>query len=191
MNSTALYLTLGFKHIINLNGYDHIVFVLTLCAAYEFSEIKKVLILITAFTIGHSITLALSTLNYIIIPPRIIEFLIPVTILITALSNLFPAKEGARQKVIYLVVLFFGFIHGMGFSNYLKQLLGNEASIVKPLLSFNVGLEIGQVLILTIYFLVLGFSLKFLNLKYFIWKIFISGAAAGIALTLIIQNKIW
>lgn len=190
MNTTELYLILGFKHIINLNGYDHIVFVLTLCAAYDFSEIKKVLILITAFTIGHSVSLALSTLNYIVIPARIIEFLIPVTILITALSNLFPAK-GPRQKIIYLVVLFFGLIHGMGFSNYLKQLLGTEVSIVKPLLSFNVGLEIGQVFILTVYFLVLGFLLKFMNMKHYVWKIFISGAAAGIALILILQNKIW
>ena len=190
MSTAELYLILGFKHIININGYDHIVFVLTLCAAYRFSEIRKVLILITAFTVGHSITLALSTLNYIIIPARIIEFLIPVTIFITALSNLFPVK-GTRQKIVYVVVLFFGLIHGMGFSNYLKQLLGTEVSIVKPLLSFNVGLEIGQVLILLIYFLVLGFLLKFLHLKHPIWKIFISGAAAGIALTLIIQNKIW
>ncbi len=190
MNSTELYLTLGFRHIINIHGYDHIVFVLTLCAAYRFSEIKKVLILITAFTIGHSITLALSTLNYIVIPVRIIEFLIPVTIFLTALSNFFPAK-GARQKTVYLVVLFFGLIHGMGFSNYLKQLLGTEVSIVKPLLSFNVGLEIGQVLILTVYFLVLGFFMKFMNLKHDVWKIFISGAAAGIALVLMMQNKIW
>ncbi|HKI89713.1 MAG TPA: HupE/UreJ family protein [Draconibacterium sp.] len=190
MNTTELYLTLGFRHIINIHGYDHIVFLLTLCAAYRFSEIKKVLILITAFTIGHSITLALSTFNYIIIPARIIEFLIPVTILVTALSNLFPA-EGTRQKIVYLVVLFFGLIHGMGFSNYLKQLLGTEVSIVKLLLSFNVGLEIGQVLILTVYFLVIGILLKFFNMKHNVWKIFISGAAAGIALILIIQNKIW
>lgn len=190
MSTTELYLTLGFKHIINIHGYDHIVFVPTLCAAYSFSEIKKVLILVTAFTIGHSVTLALSTLNYIIIPARIIEFLIPVTIFITALSNLFPAKE-TRQEIIYLVVLCFGLIHGMGFSNYLKQLLGTEVSIVKPLLSFNVGLEIGQILILTIYFFMLWGLLKLVNLKLHVWKIFISGAAAGIALTLIIQNKIW
>lgn len=190
MNSFQLYLTLGFQHIINLNGYDHIIFVLTLCAAFTFSEIKKVLILVTAFTIGHSITLALSTLNYLLISAKLIEFLIPVTILITALSNLFPANE-KRQKLIYLIVLFFGLIHGLGFSNYLKQLLGDEVSIVQPLLAFNVGLEIGQILILLIYFIVFGIAVRFFKLKYSVWKVFFSGAAAGIALTLIIQNKIW
>ncbi len=190
MNSFQLYLTLGFHHIININGYDHIVFVLTLCAAYSFSEIKKVLILVTAFTIGHSITLALSTLHYVLIPAPIIEFLIPVTILITAISNLLPPKPG-RQKVVYIIALFFGLIHGLGFSNYLKELLGTETSIVQPLLAFNVGLEMGQIVILSVYFLILAMSLKIFQLKHLIWRIFVSGAAAGIALTLIIQNKIW
>ncbi len=190
MSSFQLYLTLGFQHIINLNGYDHIVFVLTLCAAYGFSELKKVLILVTAFTIGHSVTLALSTLNYILVPASLIEFLIPVTIFITAVSNLFPQKKG-KQQIIYLVVLFFGLIHGLVFSNYLKELLGTEANIVNPLLAFNVGLEIGQIVILSCYFIVLAAALKLFKLQHQFWKIFISGAAAGIALTLIIQNKIW
>lgn len=190
MNSFQLYLTLGFQHIININGYDHIVFVLTLCAAYSFYEIEKVLILVTAFTIGHSVTLALSTLNYVLIPAPIIEFLIPVTIFITAISNLFPAK-GGRQYLVYVIALFFGLIHGLGFSNYLKELLGVETSIIQPLLAFNVGLEIGQVVILTAYFIVLGIVLQLFRVKHHIWRIFISGAAAGIALTLIIQNKIW
>ncbi|MCG6188532.1 HupE/UreJ family protein [Maribellus maritimus] len=190
MNSFQLYLTLGFQHIINIHGYDHIVFVLTLCAAYSFSEIKKVLILVTAFTIGHSVTLALSTLNYVLIPAPVIEFLIPVTIFITAVSNLFPAKEG-RQKLIYIIALVFGLVHGLGFSNYLKELLGAETSIVQPLFAFNVGLEIGQIVILSVYFLILGLALKLFRVKHHIWRIFISGAAAGIALTLIIQNKFW
>lgn len=190
MNSFQLYLTLGFQHIININGYDHIVFVLTLCAAYSFYEIKKVLILVTAFTIGHSVTLALSTLHYVLVPAPVIEFLIPVTILITAISNLFPAK-GAKQKLIYIIALFFGLIHGLGFSNYLKELLGTETSIVQPLLAFNVGLEIGQIVILSVYFLVLGIVIQLFRVKQNSWRIFISGAAAGIALTLIIQNKIW
>ena len=190
MNSFQLYLTLGFQHIINFNGYDHIVFVLTLCVAYTLTDIKKLLILVTAFTIGHSVTLALSTLNYLLIPAGLIEFLIPVTIFITAISNVFSVNKN-QQKIIYLIVLFFGLIHGLGFSNYLKQLLGEEVSIVQPLLAFNIGLEIGQILILLIYFVLFEFARRFLNLNYAKWKVFFSGAAAGIALTLIIQNKIW
>ena len=190
MSLFQLYLELGFKHIVNINGYDHIIFILALCAGYDFSQIKKVLILITAFTIGHSVTLVLSTLKYIIISANIIEFLIPVTILITAVSNLFPVQKGKRQFV-YVVTLFFGLIHGMGFSNYLKELLGKERSIVKPLFAFNVGLEIGQIFILSIYLAVLYVAIRSIKIRHDFWRIFISGAAVGIAATLIIQNKIW
>ncbi len=190
MSLFQLYLELGFRHIVDLNGYDHIIFILALCAGYDFSQIKKVLILITAFTIGHSITLVLATLKYVLIPSDIIEFLIPVTILITALSNLFNIKKGKRQFV-YLVALFFGLIHGLGFSSYLRELLGKENSILKPLLAFNIGLEIGQIAVLSVYFLLLLVAVQIFKIKHGVWKIFISGAAFGIAVTLIIQNKIW
>lgn len=188
MSTFQLYLKLGFEHIINLNGYDHIVFVLALCAAYQWTEVKRLLILITAFTIGHSVTLALSTLNYILISPALIEFLIPVTILITALSNL-RKRNGSRQLLLYVIVLFFGLIHGLGFSNYLKELLGTEVSIVGPLLAFNLGLEIGQLLILTCYFIVLTLLVHLIRFEHLSWRIFVSGAAAGIALTIILQHE--
>lgn len=190
MSLFQLYLELGFKHIVNIYGCDHIVFILALCAGYEFSQLKKVLILITAFTIGHSVTLALSTLKIILIPANIIEFLIPVTILITAISNLLPLTN-QKYQMVYIIALVFGLIHGMGFSNYLKELLGKENSIITPLFAFNIGLEIGQIVILFIYFLVLFLSLKLVKLKYDFWRIFISGAAFGISASLIIQNKIW
>ncbi|WP_163717212.1 HupE/UreJ family protein [Mangrovibacterium lignilyticum] len=188
MSTFQLYLKLGFEHIINLNGYDHIVFVLALCAGYQFGEVKRLLILITAFTIGHSVTLALSTLNYVLISPGLIEFLIPVTILITALSNLRQPSDRQRY-LIYIVVLFFGLIHGLGFSNYLKELLGTEVSIVGPLLAFNLGLEFGQLLILLVYFMVFALSTLLFSMEHLRWKIFISGAAAGIALTIILQHE--
>ncbi len=190
MSLFELYLRLGFKHIIDINGYDHIVFVLALCAGYSFSQFKKVMILVTAFTIGHSLTLALSTLKIVIIRADVIEFLIPVTILITAVSNLFHQNK-KKGYFVYLLTLFFGLIHGLGFSNYLKELLGKESSIVAPLLAFNVGLEIGQILIIAIHFLVLYLAISLLNVNHKNWKIFISGAAAGIAAILIIENKFW
>ncbi len=190
MSLFELYLRLGFKHIIDINGYDHIVFVLALCAGYSFSQFKKVMILVTAFTIGHSLTLALSTLKIVIIRADVIEFLIPVTILITAVSNLFHQNK-QKGYFVYLLTLFFGLIHGLGFSNYLKELLGKESSIVAPLLAFNVGLEIGQILIIAIHFLVLYLAILLLNVNHKNWKIFISGAAAGIAAILIVENKFW
>jgi len=190
MSSFELYLKLGFQHIVDLNGYDHITFVISLCAGYNFTQIKKVLILITAFTIGHSVSLVLSTLKYILVPAPVIEFLIPVTILITAISNLFPVNK-RKGIFVYFVTLFFGLIHGLGFSNYLKELLGKEISIIQPLFAFNVGLEIGQIFILSIYAFFLFFFIKVMKVKQEAWRIFVSGAALVIALILIIQNKFW
>lgn len=190
MSQFEMYLRLGFQHIVDVHGYDHIVFVLVLCAAYQLNQIKKVLVLVTAFTVGHSLTLALSTLNIVNISSDIIEFLIPATILITAISNVLFLRSG-NHRFVYVITLFFGLIHGLGFSNYLKELLGKESNIVKPLLAFNIGLELGQILILGIYFLILFVSTNFFKVKHEFWKIYVSGAGFGIALILLIENKFW
>ena len=152
MDELFLYLRLGFKHIIDLGGVDHILFVLALTLRYIWSDWKKILILVTAFTIGHSLTLALSTLSLLDIPVNWIEFLIPVTILITAVSNFWVKDFEFKQRYSahYGLALFFGLIHGLGFSNYLKSLLGKEDSLLGPLFSFNIGLEIGQILIVLV-----------------------------------------
>lgn len=152
MDELFLYLRLGFKHIIDLGGVDHILFVLALTLRYIWSDWKKILILVTAFTVGHSLTLGLSTLSLIDIPVNWIEFLIPVTILITAISNFWVQDFEFKQRYSahYGMALFFGLIHGVGFSNYLKSLLGKEDSLLGPLFSFNIGLEIGQILIVMV-----------------------------------------
>jgi len=152
MDELFLYLRLGFKHIIDLGGVDHILFVLSLTLRYVWTDWKKILILVTAFTIGHSLTLALSTLSVLDIPVNWIEFLIPVTILITAISNFWVHDFEFKQRFSahYGLALFFGLIHGLGFSNYLKSLLGKEDSLLGPLFSFNIGLEIGQILIVMV-----------------------------------------
>ena len=163
MNEMLLYLHLGYKHIIDINGSDHILFILALMIRYSREEWRKILILVTAFTIGHSMTLALSTLNWISFPVAFIELLIPITILITALANLkmSSSENASKYPVIYYLALFFGLIHGMGFSNYLKMLLGKEESILGPLFSFNLGLELGQLLIVG---LILIISIIFVDL---------------------------
>lgn len=149
MHEFWMYSQIGFNHIANLSGMDHILFVAALCIRYQFSDWKKWLILITAFTIGHSITLVLSVFNYLDFSTNWIEFLIPVTILITSISNMFVKKFSfnTRFPVIYFFALFFGLIHGLGFSFYLKSLLGLQQNIAPALLAFNLGLEIGQILI--------------------------------------------
>lgn len=149
MHEFWMYTQIGFNHIANLSGMDHILFVAALCIRYQFSDWKKWLILITAFTIGHSITLVLSVFNYLDFSTNWIEFLIPVTILITSISNMFVKKFSfnTRFPVIYFFALFFGLIHGLGFSFYLKSLLGLQQNIAPALLAFNLGLEMGQILI--------------------------------------------
>ncbi len=200
MNEFPLYLQLGFEHITDPNGYDHIIFIVALCAIYQLRDWRKVLILVTAFTIGHSITLALATLNYLHYRTEVIEFLIPVTILITALTNMFQKSrpdslymEDFPQNATprYLMALFFGLIHGMGFSNFLRSLLGKEASIVNPLLAFNLGLELGQLLIVLIILTISWLLVDLLRVRRHDWKLILSGAVAGIAIILIKESDYW
>ncbi|PIQ50329.1 MAG: HupE / UreJ protein [Cytophagales bacterium CG12_big_fil_rev_8_21_14_0_65_40_12] len=194
MDQFKLYFQLGYEHIIDLNGFDHILFVVALCAIYLAQDWKKVLILVTAFTIGHSITLALSTFELVNFRSEIIEFLIPVTIFITALSNLFKKEGGLNQKALnlnYFFALFFGLVHGLGFSNYLKSLLGKSESIVTQLLAFNLGLELGQIIIVVIFMIISFVFTGLFNVARRDWKLVISSAIAGIAITMMMTTKFW
>ncbi len=147
----STYFELGLEHILDPQAYDHILFVLALTIIYPFKEWKRVLILVTAFTIGHSLTLALSVFNIVQVNMDIIEFLIPVTIILTALSNILSyGKQNRNHSFNYVLALVFGFIHGLGFSNYLSAILGREDSVVGPLFSFNLGVEAGQVCIVLV-----------------------------------------
>ncbi|HYF31144.1 MAG TPA: HupE/UreJ family protein [Chitinophagaceae bacterium] len=190
MQDFWLYFQLGREHIADWQGYDHILFVTALCLRYLWKDWKKVLILVTAFTIGHSITLALSVLNYINIPSTWIEFLIPVTIVITALSNVFQqsTEPKTRFPVVYFLALFFGLIHGLGFSNYLKSLLGKGTNIVSELLAFNLGLEVGQLLIVAVVLLITWLCVSLIKIPRREYTIFMSGAIFGIALIMAIER---
>ena len=151
MNDFGLYFTLGRQHIADWQGIDHILFIMALCLRYQITDWQKMLVLVTAFTIGHSITLALSVLSVVHFSTKWIEFLIPITIIITAVSNIFVKKFVFKSKfpLIYFLALFFGLIHGLGFSNYLKSLLGRDSNIVVQLFAFNIGLEAGQLMIVS------------------------------------------
>ena len=143
-----MYTELGFDHILDPKGYDHILFVVALCALYVYKDWKRVLILVTAFTIGHSLTLALSTLKIISISKDLVEFLIPITIVLTCVYNILKGEEkGKLSWIHYILAIGFGLIHGLGFSNYLRAILGKEENIVGPLFYFNVGVELGQIVI--------------------------------------------
>lgn len=183
-----IYLHLGFEHINDIKAYDHILFIVALCAVFSLSEWRKILILVTAFTIGHSVTLALSALNIVSISSDLVETLIPITIIFTALFNVIRTKEQNKQKLLfnYFLALFFGLIHGLGFSNYFRALLGEAESIVQPLLAFNIGVELGQLIIVLVILVVNYVVLNVFKAQQREWNLFISGAAAGIATMLLI-----
>lgn len=182
MQDFSLYFQLGWQHILNWQGYDHILFVMALCGIYTLTDWKKVLILVTAFTIGHSVTLALSIFKVISVNTPLIEFLIPVTILITAISNILSKRQKPKgQRFKYTMALFFGLIHGLGFSNYLRSLLGKSSSITAELFAFNVGLEFGQ-LIIVVGILILSFILIWIvKIKRWDYNFFLSSAIFGIS----------
>lgn len=177
------YFSIGWAHILAWGAWDHLLFILALSAIYTFKDWKQVLILVTAFTIGHSITLALSMFDLIKYSSTWIEFLIPCTIVITAISNTFFKKFGGKGlKINYFFALFFGLIHGMGFASGLKSLLGRETSVTIPLLGFNLGLEAGQVVAV---FALLCFALVIINglrVNRRDYVLFMSGGAAMAAL---------
>jgi len=198
------YFQLGFEHITDVNGYDHILFLIALCAAYRFTDWKSILVLVTAFTVGHSLTLALAVLNIITVNSDWVEFLIPLTIFITAGTNLYrgwkdPSQTPPRLRPEgnppllgrglggdWLLALGFGLIHGMGFSNFLRSLLGEE--LLLPLFSFNVGLEVGQLIIVVLIFGLQWASVRFMKLQLRWWNLLLSLIAAGVAVFLMAER---
>ena len=192
MQEFKTWFEIGFDHILNYQALDHILFVFALTIMYEIKMIKKIIILITAFTIGHTITLVLSTLNMISFDQKIIEFSIPITIAITSINNIINRNKNLNiiSNVNYFIALFFGLIHGLGFSNYLKVLLIGD-SILLELFAFNVGVEVGQIIIVLLFLLMTYFISKIFFSKKGEWILFVSSLILGISLTLIINAKFW
>jgi len=192
MTSFELYFKLGLQHILDLQGFDHILFIISLCAVYVARDWVKILLLVTAFTVGHSLTLALATFEIVQIRSEVIEFLIPVTIAFTALLTLIKPKpnSGKGIQLNYLLALLFGLIHGLGFSNYLRSLLGKEATIWPPLLAFNVGLEVGQIVIVAAFLLITSLvHLAGMNRKE--WTLILSAFILGVTCMMLLENKFW
>jgi hydrogenase/urease accessory protein HupE len=160
MSDFKLWFGTGLEHILDLDGYDHILYVVALSIIFTARHWKQLLWIVTAFTIGHSLTLALSTLDILNIPQSMVEIWIALTILISCLLNLRDLKrDEIPLKGRYITAAVFGCIHGLGFSYLLKSMLGHEESILLPLLYFNLGLEAGQIVILSgVIFVNLGFQ---------------------------------
>ncbi len=189
MQDFILYLKLGWEHIISLDALDHQLFVLVLMAIYVFKDWKKILWVVTAFTIGHSITLVLSAFDILRAPAKWIEFLIPLTIVITALDNiLMRNKPQNLMQVNYFFALFFGLIHGMGFANTARMMMSKEQSIIVPLLGFNIGLEVGQIAVVIVIMIIHFVMLTLFRINKKEWVMFVSSAVFALALKMALER---
>lgn len=187
MNTFSTYLQLGIHHIMDVAAIDHMVFILSFIMGMSIKSYKKALIYATAFTLGHSITLALATLRIIHINVAWVEFLIPVTILLSTIQTLVQAKK-ENTWIKFAVITFFGLIHGLGFSNYLQSLLGQEASIFTPLLSFNIGVELGQLLVVIVLLIMMWFITEILSIRKTIILYIFSAIIVFLSLQMIIER---
>lgn len=189
MQDLGFYFKIGWEHIISADALDHQLFIAALAAIYLLKDWKQVLILVTAFTIGHSLTLALSVMNVISVPAKWVEFLIPLTIVITAISNLFQKEFSQRSiRINYFLALFFGLIHGLGFANTIRFMLADDQSLGWGLFGFNVGLELGQIVVVSLLLLLAYLIVTIFKANRREWVIFLSGAVFSLALKICLER---
>jgi hypothetical protein len=193
METFFTYIQLGFDHIIDIQGYDHILFIISLTILYSLKEWKSLLILVTAFTLGHSTTLAFTVLDIINFRSEKVEFLIMLSISITALLNIIrngKTPNNVEMKIYYIIAILFGFIHGMGFASYLKAILGSHGNLLSPLLGFNIGLEIGQLIIVSA-LLLFTFTINLIfNINKQSFIVIISSIIFGITIPILLERDI-
>jgi HupE / UreJ protein len=195
MSEFWIFFEKGLRHILNLYAYDHILFLIALTVPYAFKDWKRLLILITIFTVGHTLALLLSVFGVVIIKVNWVEFLIPLVILIVAFFNLFTAGRSSKQEsisVLGFVTLFFGIIHGLGFAGYFKTIVGSGSqSKLLPLSEFSLGIETGQIIIIFIV-LVLSYIVQtFFRFSKRDWTLVMSAFVIGVILPMLIQSEIW
>lgn len=193
MDDFLLYFKMGLNHVLDFAAYDHILFLIVLAVVFSFHQWKKVLWLVTLFTIGHSITLALSAYGILKVKMDLIEFAIPVTIFITGLVNVLTAKKASsgKQSINLLFAVLFGFIHGLGFSNYFKMMVGKEESKLLPLLEFALGIEAAQIIIV-LGILIIGALLQnFIRVTRRDWILVCSSIVIGFAIQMMLDRVFW
>ncbi|PSG90032.1 HupE/UreJ family protein [Aurantibacter aestuarii] len=181
----------GINHVLDINAYDHVLFLIVLTVPYLFKDWKRVFLLVTMFTLGHTVSLLLAVYGAINIKASIIEFLIPITILIIAIFNVFTAGKGAQKEkvgILFFSTLFFGLVHGLGFAREFKMYVGKASSKLIPLLEFALGIEIAQIIVV---FIVLLLGYIFQTIFRFSkrdWVMVISAVVVGLVIPMLINN---
>lgn len=195
MSAFWIYFQIGLRHVLDIKAYDHVLFLIALAVPYAFKDWKRVLVLVSIFTLGHTLSLLLSVFGIVTIKTAFVEFLIPITILITAIFNLFTAGKSAKKEsisVIGFITLFFGIIHGLGFANYFKSMLvGTAKEKLVPTLEFAVGIEAAQIMVVLMV-LILSFAVQTVfRFSKRDWTLVMSSFVIGVVLPMIKASEIW
>jgi len=195
MSEFWLYFKLGLNHVLDIRAYDHVLFLIALMVPYAFKDWKRVFILISLFTIGHTLSLLLAVYGVIYINPGLVELMIPITILVTALFHLFTAGKNSKNEsisFIAVVTLFFGTIHGLGFSSYFKSILPGDASDkLLPLLEFALGIEAAQIIVVFVVLILSYIVQTFFRFSKRDWALVMSAFVIGVVVPMIVESEIW
>lgn len=195
MDAFFIYLNMGLNHVLDIKGYDHVLFLLALISPYAFKDWKRILFLVSIFTVGHTLALVLSVYNVVSVKASLVEILIPVTILIAALFALFTAgKTTKKESVTFVagVTLFFGLIHGLGFSNYFKTIMiGTPSEKVLPLMEFALGIEGAQLIVVLVGLILAYIAQAVFKFSKREWGLIIASFIIGAVVPMLIENEIW
>lgn len=195
MSEFWIYFNTGLRHVLDIHAYDHVLFLIALTIPYAFKDWQRVLLLVTLFTVGHTMALLLSVYGFVQIKVNLVEFLIPITILITAFFHLFTAGKNSKKEsisFIAIVTLFFGIIHGLGFSNYFNTILpGNATAKLIPLLEFALGIEAAQVIVVLIVLILSYIVQTVFRFSKRDWTLVMSSFVIGVVIPMVIESEIW
>lgn len=195
MSEFQLYLETGLRHVLDITAYDHVLFLIALTVPYSFKDWRRVLLLVSIFTVGHTMALFLSVFGVVTIKASLVEFLIPITILVTASYHLITAGKTAKSdnlSIVGFITLFFGIIHGLGFSNYFKSILpGDPGDKVVPLLEFALGIELAQLIVVLVVLIVSYILQNFFRFSKRDFALVMSAFVIGVVVPMIVNSEIW
>jgi hypothetical protein len=195
MSEFWIYFQIGLKHVLDIHAYDHVLFLTALTTPYAFKDWKRILLLVTVFTVGHTLALLLSVFGIIAVKANLVEFLIPITILVAAMFNLFTAGKASKNEsvnLVFFLTLFFGIIHGLGFSNYFKTILGGTpSSKLVPLLEFALGIEAAQLIVVFVVLILSYIVQTVFRFSKRDWALVMSAFIIGVVIPMIVESPIW
>ena len=193
MSTFILYFRLGYRHVLDIYGVDHMLFIIAIMSVFLLRDWRRALVLFLFYVIGSSISLSLAANEIIRVDINIIDYLIPVTILIAAVINIFKKPESYTPRSIFrfAILLIFGLIHGFGFADYLMDILGTDLNLAVPIIGFNLGIELGLFLVGFVFLIISWVFINNLGISRRDWRLVISYGIAGIALTLMFESRYW